>query len=252
MLVLATAGSSVRPPRLRALLVDVGGVLVAQAVWDGLPENGAHRELQLARLHDAFGGERPWFRSVCAADYGSTQPPTWEQPTRGVLERLLSNHDADLTDGDMRRICGALAVPIPEFGTLESGAIEAVRAARGLGLKLAICSNTLVRTGEDYRRDLAHFGLAECFDAYVTSLDVGYGKPHPAMFEHALTALDTRPDEAGMVGDQPQRDILGARALGLRTIWRRPPDFVGACEPVPDAEIGSLWELPAILEEWVT
>lgn len=53
---------------------------------------------------------------------------------------------------------------------------------------------------------------------YVTSLDVGFRKPHPAMFERALEALGVRASDATMVGDSPGTAIVPAKSLGLRTV----------------------------------
>jgi putative hydrolase of the HAD superfamily len=115
---------------------------------------------------------------------------------------------------------------------------------------MAVCSNTAVRSGADYSRDFRDLGLGEFLDAYITSLDVGFRKPHAAMFEAGLRALRLAPEQAAMIGDRPERDIIGAKSIGMRTIWVRPPDFVGACEPTPDAEVISLAELAPILERW--
>lgn len=44
------------------------------------------------------------------------------------------------------------------------------------------------------------------------------GKPHPAIFETALKALGSSPEETLMVGDRLETDILGANLLGIKTI----------------------------------
>lgn len=236
--------------QLRALLVDVGGVLVDQASWPA-PTDPRHRADVLARLRDHFGEEHPWFFDVVSAAYCDPQAPDWRQRTQEIMDACLRAVGVTLTDLDFRQICRAMALPMRRTVRVEPGAAEAIRAARGLGLKLAICSNTLVRDADDYRRDMADLGIAECFDAYVTSLEVGYGKPHPAMFQRALELLDARAEETAMLGDRPERDIIGASSVGLWTIWRRPSGFTGTCDPPPHAEILHLRELPPLLRDWV-
>jgi HAD superfamily hydrolase (TIGR01509 family) len=204
----------------------------------------------LARLSETYGGERPWFAHVVSAAYSDPQGPDWRQRTRETMDACLHAAGHALTDDDFQRICRAMAIPMRNTVSLEPGAAQAIWEARQLGLKLAICSNTLVRDAEDYRRDMEDLGLEGCFDAYVTSLEVGYGKPHPAMFQSALDLLGVPPGETAMVGDRPERDIVGARSVGLWTIWRRPPGFPGACDPPPTAEIRHLGELPGLLAEW--
>jgi haloacid dehalogenase-like hydrolase len=50
----------------------------------------------------------------------------------------------------------------------------------------------------------------------VTSLDVGFWKPHAAKFEHALELLGVDAAQAVMVGDSPTKDVAPAKKLGVR------------------------------------
>jgi HAD superfamily hydrolase (TIGR01509 family) len=236
---------------LRALFVDVGGVLVDDRKWPAPGDDGYLNDILTANLCEAFGQEHPWFEALLRLRFADPCAPDWRQRTLDVLQAKLCELGADLCDDDLRRVCRAYVIPMQHAVPLEPGAVEAMREACALGLRLAICSNTLVRCGEDYRKDMEHYGIADCFEAYITSLDVGYGKPHPAMFEAALAALGTRPEETAMLGDRLDRDIVGARALRIRTIWRRLPDVTATPDPVPDAEIATLWELGAVLQRWV-
>ncbi|MBI4346977.1 MAG: HAD family hydrolase [Elusimicrobia bacterium] len=73
------------------------------------------------------------------------------------------------------------------------------------------------------------------------------------MFERALALSGTRPADAVMVGDSYAADIVGAKRVGLRAIWvtprAEPPS--GSAEH-PDAMIGSLRELSAVLNHWMS
>ncbi len=60
-------------------------------------------------------------------------------------------------------------------------------------------------------------GLDDMFDAVVTIDDAGRKKPHRAPFEMALKRLKIKPSEALFVGDNADRDMTGARTLGMRT-----------------------------------
>jgi len=78
------------------------------------------------------------------------------------------------------------------------------------------------------------------------------GKPSGAFFEAALAALDVRPEEATMVGDDVEADVGGAKALGMRTVLVRTGKFreeiLAAAEPKPDAVLDSIADLPTFLE----
>jgi HAD superfamily hydrolase (TIGR01509 family) len=90
------------------------------------------------------------------------------------------------------------------------------------GLLVAVISNT-----EDGRaRDaLEAAGLADRFDVIVDSHLVGFSKPDPAIFRHALELLGVGPREAVFVGDSYAHDALAARAAGLAAVLLDPLDL---------------------------
>lgn len=71
------------------------------------------------------------------------------------------------------------------------------------------------------------------------------------MFEGALAAVDARPSQAAIIGDRPELDLAGARSVGMRSIWMRPPNFVGEPDPAPDAVVSQRPEVPPIVEAWL-
>jgi putative hydrolase of the HAD superfamily len=52
------------------------------------------------------------------------------------------------------------------------------------------------------------------------------------------------------VGDRPIDDISGAKALGMRTVWRPNPHVPAEPGIDADATIESLPELLAVLDRW--
>jgi HAD superfamily hydrolase (TIGR01458 family) len=79
------------------------------------------------------------------------------------------------------------------------------------------------------------------------------GKPSRVYFEAALAALGAQPEEAWMVGDDVDSDVGGGKAVGMRGVLVRTGKFteeaLAAADPKPDAVVGSLAELPALLRE---
>jgi FMN phosphatase YigB (HAD superfamily) len=206
----------------------------------------------VSRLREAFGIDHPWFVSLAKHRFLESDALTWEQRTVEVVTAMLAEHGYQASADEVKRICRACAAPLSQVVELADGALEAVRAIRNLGVRMVICSNTLWRNDADSRRDWEELGFGECFDAYVTSHDTGFAKPHPAMFERALAAVDARPSQAAIIGDRPERDLAGARSVGMRSIWMRPPDFVGEPEPAADAAVHGWSEVRPIIELWLT
>ena len=77
-------------------------------------------------------------------------------------------------------------------------------------------------------------GLAERLDFSVFSSEVGIRKPHPAIFERALEALEVEPAHALFVGDRLYEDVRGAGELGMTTVqalWFRADEHPEGGEP---------------------
>ena len=234
---------------LRALLVDVGGTLIDDSTW--LPGERANR-LRRERLAAALGPDEPWFDDFLRDTFEPGEATAFEQRTADRVLAFLVERGLKATPERVEAICRASAPPMHEVAKVEEHALEAMESARALGLRLAICSNTLWRNDEDARRDWHALGFGDLFDAYVTSHTTGWEKPHRTIFERCLVALSVQPEETAMLGDRPERDVLGARQLGMRAIWKRPPTFVGEPDPAPDAELSCLLDLQPILERWAT
>ena len=82
--------------------------------------------------------------------------------------------------------------------------------------RLGVISNSLGRNTE---LDLIRAGLRGFFDVLIISSEMGKRKPHPEIFLSGLKALGLRPEESIMVGDNLQEDIIGAKKVGMKTIF---------------------------------
>jgi putative hydrolase of the HAD superfamily len=90
--------------------------------------------------------------------------------------------------------------------------------------------------------------LASFFETIIISGDHGFGKPDPRIFQLALERLNVAPHEAVMIGDSLHRDIAGACAVGLATIWiNRYRRTLGSNDPIPDLELTNLRDVPTLL-----
>lgn len=64
---------------------------------------------------------------------------------------------------------------------------------------------------------LLRMKLDKYVDFIVTNDELGVDKPHPSLFQRGLEKLGISAKEAIMVGDNPENDIKGAQALGIRS-----------------------------------
>jgi putative hydrolase of the HAD superfamily len=108
--------------------------------------------------------------------------------------------------------------------------------------RLALVTNGAPRI---QREKLEAAGMHSHFAALLISAEIGIGKPDRRIFDAALEAIGTSARDAVMVGDSIERDIVGARGAGLRTIWLdRSGDTPGRAAPA-NIRITELGELPA-------
>jgi putative hydrolase of the HAD superfamily len=118
---------------------------------------------------------------------------------------------------------------------------DVLRTLHASGLKIGLISNS--------HRCLAsfqtHFELQGLFAATVSSLEHGYMKPHPSIFQAALRSAGVAACDAVMVGDSLMHDVDGARRLGMRGVLVARSGRVAAPPGIP--VIQSLRELPPLL-----
>lgn len=94
---------------------------------------------------------------------------------------------------------------------------EVLAELRRRGLKVGLVSNTMY-PAELLRARLEEFGLRDPFDVLAFSSEVGWRKPHPAIFQFALDQLGVSPANAVFVGDRVYEDVGGALRAGLRPV----------------------------------
>lgn len=103
---------------------------------------------------------------------------------------------------------------IPQNPPLMPGLPDIIARAKGLGLKIAVCSSTPL---ENVQVILERIHLLKYFDKLVTAEDVVIGKPHPEAFLKAVEKL-TMPAESVIVIGDSIHDVASAKKAGLKII----------------------------------
>lgn len=158
------------------------------------------------------------------------------------LGDTLMIEESEVKDGDETTIRADL---LP-------GAGDMVRRLHARGLRLALVADSRPNTPPNVLRQ---HGLLDLF-AHLTISDViGALKPDARMFSDALAALDIAPTRYGdvvMVGNNLERDIVGANRLGLISVFlhwnerRRTRPLTD--EEQPQYTVHSIEELERLIE----
>lgn len=126
------------------------------------------------------------------------------------------------------------------------GVTETLEALRGMGMRMAVVTNG---SSEAQRGKIARFGIGAYFERLFIDSEIGFSKPDPRIFEHALHVMHLDASDVWMVGDNLTWDVLGAQRAGICGIWNdyRQTGLPRNAPARPDAIIHSVAELLRLL-----
>lgn len=223
---------------LRAVLFDYGGTLDGEAShwldrFVGLYRE-AGVEVPFERLKDAFyAADEACYATPSIADAGLAQ--LMELHVRVQLDRLGKSDprlhrflvdrfvaDSRTSLAASRRVLERLQ-PVVRLGVVSNfyGNVSRILDAAGFGAILAVVAD---------------------------SHRVGRSKPDPSIYEWAVARLGLASAQVMHVGDSYERDVLGARAAGLRTAWLLGGRSGEPNGPPPDLTLRSLDQLLGYLD----
>lgn len=93
-----------------------------------------------------------------------------------------------------------------------------------------------------------HIGIGHWFEFVISSEVAGHSKPAPQIFHSALARAGVAASRIVHVGDDPTNDVLGAAAIGMRTVWYNPDLMPWPGGDEPDAVISTMSQLPDVLQ----
>jgi len=114
-----------------------------------------------------------------------------------------------------------------------------------MDIKLAVVSDAPSR--EAWMR-LYYLNLHHVFDTVLTYDDSKERKPSPKPFKMALNILNVNSKEALMIGDWPDRDVVGAKQIGMKTIFARYGDTFGTIDSGADWDVNDIYEVVNIIK----
>jgi putative hydrolase of the HAD superfamily len=229
----------------RLVLWDFDGTLAMRpGLWSGCvievldeqePGHGIVRERIRAALRDGF----PWHVAHEAHPHLS-DPERWWEPVEDLLARAIAS--AGFTAGRSAELSRAVRMRFIDGAVgwrLYPDTLPALQRVTRAGWLSAILSNHVPELPELARR----LGLGELVEQVFTSATIGFEKPHPEAFRHALSACG-EPARRWMVGDNLVADIGGAQALGIPAILvrsegaapLRAEDLAGAVDLILEAD----------------
>lgn len=239
---------------IRAILFDFGGTLMyGRQDWTPIMAKAddvltEHLRVQGMEINPStFPFE---FRRKLDEYFKQREKDLLETTYSFVLRELLQSKGySDVSSDVIRNALNALFSVTQANWALEEDAIPTLQKLKKNGYNLGIISNA--GDDADVQQLARSFGITQYFDFILTSAACSYRKPHPRIFELALSNWYCPPNEAVMIGDNLDADIRGAQNAGIYGVWinrRASPDMEKQEQVQPDASLSSLSEVPAILD----
>jgi HAD superfamily hydrolase (TIGR01509 family) len=215
---------------LHAVLFDWGDTLMEWTPDAQLLTNGHRAGFEALGL-EPIPAMTDRFRDVYLKEFFAPGVVEVEYPAQ--VRRLLGEFDVDVDDDGLARFLEAEHEAWGPARRLAATTHALLESLRDRGFRLGLVSNALDPPGL-LHRDLEQLGVAERLDVAVFSSEVGWRKPHRAIFDRALDAVGVAPAAALFVGDTLATDVAGAAALGMTTcqaLWFRADEDPAAPEP---------------------
>jgi putative hydrolase of the HAD superfamily len=217
----------------RAILFDLGGTLLGQEIFD--PLAGTTHLLAFARNPRGVSALQiqELARTLDADITPRRESSTLEFHTRHfqrlLYDRLEISFNRSEAEVELEFWKGAMRLQP------EPGIAETLAELCKLDIPLAVISNSSF-SGEVLTWELAHHNLDSFFEFVMSSADYGLRKPNPLLMLTAVGRLNLNPADVWYIGDMPDKDVAGARAAGLQSVWYNPLHR-GDPESMPDVEI---------------
>jgi HAD superfamily hydrolase (TIGR01662 family) len=235
---------------IRAILFDLGGTLMyARHPWEPF-EARADQSLadrlraQGVDVSATFAAE---FRERATDYYNEREQSLFETTYFSVVRAMLIERGhTRVTEPVIRSALDALFSVTQENWTLEDDALLMLKMLESAGYRMGLVSNA--GDDRDVQQLVKRFQLESYFDFVLTSAACSYRKPHPRIFEQALSRWNIPAQDTAMVGDTLEADILGAQNVGLFSVWvtRRARHVEERPRIQPEARVVTLAEVPPI------
>ncbi len=155
-------------------------------------------------------GEHYWTLENARSPIQQRSKEEWDSFTAEYEQYLLRSAGVEVSKDLAREIYQAYSSQekgLKLFPDIEPSLV----ALREAGLTVGLISNS----DTNVEPMCQQLGITDYFSFIISSCDVGCEKPHPRIFELALTNAGVQPEEAVHVGDQYHSDVVGARELGI-------------------------------------
>ncbi len=207
---------------IRGVLLDATGTLIElrRSVGEVYSEAAARRGVELGAWRVQDGFERVMGRASARVfpelssvdEIAGAEKAWWDDLVRQTFQAT----DSTVRFDDAAGLYDELFAYYAKAGAwqLREGALDMLDGLEADGVSVGVVSNFDLRLGPL----LEEMGVGPRLACLVLPAHCGARKPDPAIFRAALHALGLPAESVALVGDDPDKDLAGARAVGLHAI----------------------------------
>lgn len=221
---------------IKAIIFDLDNTLVDFMLLKRAAVNAAINAMIDAGLNVTFEKAKERINSIYDAE-----GIEYQQVFDHMLKEILGKVDYKIMSAGIVSYRKAREAALKPYPLVLPTLIELMK----MGLKLAVVSDAPSK--EAWLR-LSYINFQHFFDVVITYDETRERKPSPVPFNMALKELDLRADECLMIGDWAERDMVGAKSVGMKTVFARYGDTFNTVNPESDYDIDSISELVEIIK----
>lgn len=194
------------------------------------PTVDAARARRLTQLHDVLTRAGATVAEgdleAAIATVGRTFDEHWranrQYTHREAIDLLLHTIDVELEEVALEQFTGSFTGSSSDHVPDLAPDIEpTLRRLATAGIRLGIICDVGLSPSTVLRRHLDRHGVLDLFDHHSFSDEVGWYKPAPEIFRHALVGLGASATRAVHIGDLRRTDVAGALGAGLSAVRYR-------------------------------
>ena len=174
------------------------------------------------------GELRRTFRNRCHELENTSENQWFEPNVTEVFQWCFVQKGISVSSEIARNIAITFRVLSRKYIRVYDGVIELLETLKASGKRIYLLSNA---QSDFTRPEITLLGLDKYLDGIFISSEVGVKKPGKEFYEKLIDTYALEPSKSIMIGNDIKADILGAKAVGLNSLY-----ILSNISPAEDAE----------------
>jgi putative hydrolase of the HAD superfamily len=186
------------------------GAVWSNSVIEAIRQTHPEKTVSPEKIRPIFAKGFPWHTPEIAHDHIETADQWWSELMQPILNQVFGTLEIPESEFESIMQIARLECLKIKHWTLFEDVIPLLETTSAHGWKHVILSNHVPELEEI----VLNLGIRHHFEHVFTSGIVGFEKPHPRIFDFALSKIGAE-SQIIMIGDNFEHDIEGAARYGI-------------------------------------